>query len=89
MLKIAGQNPTNQEKRKWWYEYDAGAQTHTTNEKKRLINPKPYNNGVQGHDGDITQAELIGDINLPHNGRNILLRNVLYSPQFSNFISGL
>ena len=88
MLKIAGQSP-NQENRKGWYEYDTGAQTHTTNEKRRLINPQPYTNGVQGHDGHITQAELIGDIMLPNKGRNIMLRNVLYSPQFSNLISGL
>ena len=88
MIKIAGQSP-NQPNRKGWYEYDTGAQTHTTNEKERLINPKPYTNGVQGHDGHITQAELIGDISLPHKGRNIILRNVLYSPHFSNLISGL
>ena len=88
MLKIAGQSQ-NQETRKGYYEFDTGAQTHTTNEKHRLINPRIYNNGVQGHDGHITQAELIGDISLPHNGKNILLRNVLYSPHFSNLISGL
>ena len=88
MLKIAGQTPS-QDNRKGWYEYDTGAQTHTTNEKNRLINPQLYTSGVQGHDGHITQAELIGDISLPHNGKNILLRNVLYSPQFSNLISGL
>ena len=88
MLKIAEQS-SSQENRKGWYEYDTGAQTHTTNEKRRLINPQPYTNGVQGHDGHITQAELIGDIMLPHQGRNIILRNVLYRPQFSNLISGL
>ena len=88
MLKIAGQT-ASQISRKGWYEYDTGAQTHTTNEKKRLINPKTYTNGVQGHDGHITQAELIGDICLPHNGNQIILRNVLYSPHFSNLISGL
>ena len=88
MLKIAGQ-PPSQNNRKGWYEYDTGAQTHTTNEKWRLTNPQPYTNGVQGHDGHITQAELIGDIVLPHNGKNVILRNVLYSPQFSNLISGL
>ena len=87
IIKIAGQTSSNQ--RKGWYEYDTGAQTHTTNEKWRLTNPRPYNNGVQGHDGHITQAELIGDITLPHKGKNIFLRNVLYSPQFSNLISGL
>ena len=86
MLKIAGQTAIT---RKGWYECDTGAQTHTTNEKRRLINPQLYTNGVQGHDGHITQAELVGDISLPHNGRNILLRNVLYSPKFSNLISGL
>ena len=88
MLKIAGQT-SNQDTRKGWYEYDTGAQTHTTNEKHRLINPRPYTNEVQGHDGHITQAELIGDIQLPNNGKNIILRNVLYSPHFSNLISGL
>ena len=88
MLKIAGQL-SNQENRKGWYEYDTGAQTHTTNEKERLTNPRPYTNGVQGHDGHVTQAELIGDISLPHGGKNIMLRNVLYSPRFSNLISGL
>ena len=86
MLKVAGQISEN---RKGWYEYDTGAQTHTTNEKRRLINPRPYTNGVQGHDGHITKAELIGDILLPHNGKNIILRDVLYSPHFSNLISGL
>ena len=89
MLKIAGQHSNQSNNRKGWYEYDTGAQTHTTNEKERLINPQTYTNGVQGHDGHITQAELIGDISLPHNGRNILLRNVLYSPHFSNLVSGL
>ena len=86
MLKVAGQIT---EDRKGWYEYDTGAQTHTTNEKERLINPRPYTNGVQGHEGHITQAELIGNISLPHKGKNILLRDVLYSPHFSNLISGL
>ena len=89
MLKIAGQHPNQSNNRKGWYEYDTGAQTHTTNEKERLMNPQIYTNGVQGHDGHITQAELIGDISLPHNGRNVLLRNVLYSPHFSNLVSGL
>ena len=88
MLKIAGQS-SSQENRKGWYEYDTGAQTHTTNENERMINSRPYNNGVQGHDGHITNAELIGDISLPHGGKNIMLRNVLYSPYFSNLISGL
>ena len=88
MLKIAGQS-SGQNNRIGWYEYDTGAQTHTTNEKWRLTNPQPYTNGVQGHDGHITQAELIGDISLPHNGKNILLRKVLYSPHFSNLTSGL
>ena len=87
MIKIAGQ--ATQGTRKGWYEYDTGAQTHTTNEKWRLINSRPYPQGVQGHDGHITQAELIGDIALPHNGKNVILRNVLYSPQFNNLISGL
>ena len=51
MVKIAGQ-PSNQsqEARKGWYKYDTGAQMHTTNEKYRLTNPRPYTNGVQGHD---------------------------------------
>ena len=87
MLKIAGQ--TSQNDRKGWYEYNTSAQTHTTNEKWWLTNPRPYNNGVQGHDGHITQAKLIGDISLPHGGKNMMLRNVLYSPQFSNLIRGL
>ena len=89
MLKIAGQSPNQHNNRTGWYEYDTGAQTHTTNEKWRLTNSRTYINGVQGHDGHVTKAELIGDINLPHEGKNIILRNVLYSPQFSNLISGL
>ena len=44
---------------------------------------------MQGHDGHTTNAELIGDIELPHNGQVIVLRNVLYHPSFSNLISGL
>ena len=87
MLKIDGQVLPNQ--RKGWYEYDTGAQTHTTNEKERLINLRPDNDGLQGHDGHIAQAELIGDISLPHNWKNIMLWKVPYSPHCSNLISGL
>ena len=86
MVKVAGQVLNN---RTGWYEYDTGAQTHTTNEKNQLINPKPYTYRVQGHDGYTTKAELVGDISLPHNGKNVILRDALYSPQCSNLISGL
>ena len=34
---IKAMNPTQH--RPGWYEYDTGAQVHTTNEKDRLINP--------------------------------------------------
>ena len=75
--------------RNGWYEYDTGAQVHTTNEKHRLINPRSCTTGIQGHDGHTTQAELIGDIELPHNGQIVVLCNVLYHPTFSNLVSGL
>ena len=86
MVKI---NNLTTSSRNGWYEYDTGAQVHTTNEKHRLINPRPCNTGIQGHDGHSTQAELIGDIELPHNGQVVVLRNVLYHPTFSNLVSGL
>ena len=89
MLKIAGQSSNQNNDRKGGYEYETRAQTHTTNEKWRLINSRPYTNGVQGHDGHITKAKLIGDISLPHKGRNIIFREVLCNPYFSNLISGL
>ena len=60
MLKMAGQSSNQNNNRRGGYEYDTRAQTRTTNEKWRLINPRPYTNGVQGHDGHITKAELIG-----------------------------
>ena len=73
-----------------WYEYDTGAQVHTTNERSRLLNARLYTGaGIQGHDGHTTRAELVGDIELPHNRQIVVLRNVLYHPSFSNLISGL
>ena len=81
---------TGSVRRPGWYEYNTGAQVHTTNEQNRLLNAKPYTGvGIQGHDGHTTKAELIGDIELPHNGHIVVLRNVLYHPSFSNLISGL
>ena len=48
-----------------------------------------YRSRNPGHDGHTTKEELIGDIELPHNGYIVVLRNVLYHPSFSNLISGL
>ena len=72
-----------------WYEFDSGAQAHTTNELDRLVDKKISIVTVNGHDGHTTQAQYEGNIYLPHNGHTIRLRKVLYHPQFSNLVSGL
>ena len=64
-----------------WYEYDTGAQVHTTNEAHRLLNPQPCNATIQGHDGHNTKAELIGNIELPEDKKKIyqsLVGSLLY-----------
>ena len=72
-----------------WYEFDSGAQAHTTNELHRLVDKRTSSVLVSGHDGHSTKAQYERDIYLPHNGHTIRLRNVLYHPQFSNLVSGL
>ena len=70
-----------------WYEFDTGAQAHTTNEKWRLNNIQPGRN-ITGFNGTTTTSECQGTMTMKHNGRDIILKNVQYHPRFFNLISG-
>ena len=70
-----------------WYEFDTGAQAHTTNEKWRLSNIQPRRN-ITGFNGTTTTSECQGTMTMRHNGRDIILKNVQYHPRFCNLISG-
>ena len=70
-----------------WYEFDTGAQAHTTNEKWRLNNIQPGRN-ITGFNGTTTTSECQGTMTMRHNGRDITLKNVQYHPRFCNLISG-
>ena len=70
-----------------WYEFDTGAQAHTTNEKWRLSNIQPGRN-ITGFNGTTTTSECQGTMTMRHNGRDIILKNVQYHPRFCNLISG-
>ena len=57
--------PPKGEDKTGWYEFDSGAQAHTTNELHRLTNKQPSTVMVTDHDGNITTPEYKGDIYLP------------------------
>ena len=70
-----------------WYEFDTGAQAHTTNEKWRLKDIKPGQN-ITGFNGTTTTSECSGTMTMQHGGRQIILKGVQYHPRFCNLISG-
>ena len=70
-----------------WYEFDTGAQAHTTNEKWRLTDIKPGQN-ITGFNGTTTTSECSGTMTMKHGGRDIILKGVQYHPRFCNLISG-
>ena len=70
-----------------YYEYDTGAQVHTTNELWRLTNGTPGIT-ITAANGTQTKAECSGTLNMTHQGREITLKGVLYHPKFYNLISG-
>ena len=59
--------------KKGWYEFDSGAQAHTTNELHRLIDKRQSTAKVMGHDGSTTTPVYEEDIYLPHNGNTVRL----------------
>ena len=71
------------------YEFDTGAQVHTTNELWRLeqgtLRPGKT---ITACNGTKTTAVHEGTLRMKHNGRDIILKNVLYHPDFYNLISG-
>ena len=71
------------------YEFDTGAQVHTTNELWRL-NLKTLRPGktITACNGTKTTALHEGTLEMNHNGHQITLKNVLYHPSFYNLISG-
>ena len=71
------------------YEFDTGAQVHTTNELWRLQKDslKPGRT-ITACNGTKTTAIYEGTLKMKHNGRDIILKNVLYHPSFYNLISG-
>ena len=69
------------------YEFDTGAQVHTTNELWRLTNLKPGRT-ITACNGTKTTALHEGTLKMRHNERDIILKNVLYHPSFYNLISG-
>ena len=70
-----------------YYEYDTGAQVHTTNELWRLTNRTPEIT-ITAANGTRTKAEYSGTLSMTHQGREITLKGVLYHPKFYNLISG-
>ena len=69
------------------YEFDTGAQVHTTNELWRLTNLRPGRT-ITAWNGTKTTAIHEGTLKMKHNGQEIILKNVLYHPSFYNLISG-
>ena len=71
------------------YEFDTGAQVHTTNELWRL-DPESLRPGrtITACNGTKTTALNEGTLRMKHNGKDIILKNVLYHPSFYNLISG-
>ena len=69
------------------YEFDTGAQVHTTNELWRLTDLRPGKT-ITACNGTKTTAIHEGTLKIKHNGRDITLKNVLYHPSFYNLISG-
>ena len=71
------------------YEFDTGAQVHTTNELWRLDSTtlRPGKT-ITACNGTKTTALHEGTLRMKHNGRDITLKNVLYHPTFYNLISG-
>ena len=70
-----------------WYEFDTGAQAHTTNEKWRLTDIKLGQN-ITGFNGTTTTSECSGTMTMRHGGRDIILKGVQSHPHFCNLISG-
>ena len=71
------------------YEFDTGAQVHTTNELWRL-DPQSLRLGktITACNGTKTTTLHEGMLRMYHNERDIILKNVLYQPAFYNLISG-
>ena len=69
------------------YEFDTGAQVHTTNKLWRLTNLKPGRT-ITACNGTKTTALHEGTLRMRHNKRNIILKNILYHSSFYNLISG-
>ena len=69
------------------YEFDTGAQVHTTNELWRLTDLRPGRT-ITACNGTKTTAIHEGTFRMRHNERDIILKNVLYHPSFYNLISG-
>ena len=72
-----------------WFEFDSGAQAHTTNQEWRLINKRPTTATITTSNRTRTQAKWEGEVIL-HTplGRKVTLNNVLYHPSFYNLVSG-
>jgi hypothetical protein len=70
------------------YEFDTGAQVHTTNELWRLRDRKSPGATITACNGTKTTAEFEGTLYMIHKGRPIILHNVMYHPSFYNLISG-
>ena len=69
------------------YEFDTGAQVHTTNELWRLSELRTGRT-ITACNGTKTTAVYEGTLKMRHNERDIILKNVLYHPSFYNLISG-
>ena len=69
------------------YEFNTGAQVHTTNELWRLTNLKPGQT-ITACNGTKTTALHKETLRMRHKERDIILKNVLYHPSFYNLIRG-
>ena len=69
------------------YEFDTGAQVHTTNELWRLTDLRPGRT-ITACNGTKTTALHEGTLKMIYNRRFIILKNVLYHPSFYNLING-
>jgi hypothetical protein len=69
------------------WQYNNDASIHTTNNFKKLINPKIQKTFIMGHDRSGSYATHVGNAEIKQHRRVYILTNIHYVLQFSNLIS--
>ena len=88
-VRMTKTSATSEYEQNGWFEFDSGAQAHTTYQEWRLINKHPTTATITSSNRTRTQAKWEGEVIL-HTplGRKVTLTNVLYHPSFYNLVSG-